>query len=43
MRTVWQQLLDRLAVGEVLICADEVRRWDKNQWQEVLALGIEEA
>jgi hypothetical protein len=40
MRTVWQQLLDRLAVGEVLICADEVRRWDKNQWQEVLGLGL---
>jgi len=40
MRTVWQQLLDRLAAGEVTICADEVPRWDKNQWQEVLGLGL---
>jgi hypothetical protein len=40
MRTVWQQLLDRLAAGEVTICADEVPRWDKNQWEEVLGLGL---
>jgi hypothetical protein len=40
MRTVWQQLLDRLAAGEVTICADEVPRWDKNQWREVLGLGL---
>jgi hypothetical protein len=40
MRTVWQQLLDRLAAGEVTICADEVPRWDKNQWGEVLGLGL---
>ncbi len=40
MRAVWQRLLDRLAVREVAICADEVRRWDKNQWQEVLGLGL---
>jgi len=40
MRTVWQRLLDWLAAGEVLICADVVRRWDKNQWQEVLGLGL---
>ena len=40
MRTVWKLLLDRLAAGEVTICADEVRRWDKNQWQEVLGLGL---
>jgi hypothetical protein len=40
MRTVWQQLLDRLAAGEVTICADEVPRWDKNQWQDVLGLGL---
>ena len=33
MRTAWQQLLDRLAAGEVTICADEVPRWDKNQWR----------
>jgi len=37
---VWQQLLDRLAAGEVTICADEVPRWDKNQWEEVLGLGL---
>jgi len=37
---VWQQLLDRLAAGEVTICADEVPRWDKNQWGEVLGLGL---
>jgi len=37
---VWQQLLDRLAAGEVTICADEVPRWDKNQWREVLGLGL---
>ena len=40
MRTVWQRLLDWLAAGEVLICADVVRRWDKNQWQEILGLGL---
>jgi hypothetical protein len=40
MRTVWQQLLDRLAAGAVTICADEVARWDKNQWREVLGLGL---
>ena len=40
MRSAWKLLLDRLAVGEVTISADEVRRWDKNQWQEVLALGL---
>ena len=40
MRTVWQQLLDRLAAGEVTICADEVPRWDKSQWEEVLGLGL---
>ena len=40
MRTVWQRLLDWLAAGEVLISADVVRRWDKNQWQEVLGLGL---
>jgi hypothetical protein len=40
MRTVWQQLLDRLAAGELTICADEVPRWDKNQWEEVLGLGL---
>jgi hypothetical protein len=39
MRTVWQQLLDRLAAGEVTICADEVPRWDKNQWGENFLLG----
>jgi hypothetical protein len=40
MRTAWKLLLDRLAAGEVTIGADEVRRWDKNQWQEVLGLGL---
>lgn len=40
MRTVWQRLLDWLAAGEVLICADVVRRWDKNQWQEILGLDL---
>ena len=40
MRTVWQQLLDRLAAGEVTICADELPRWDKNQWEEVLGLRL---
>lgn len=40
MRTVWQQLLDRLAAGELTIRADEVPRWDKNQWEEVLGLGL---
>lgn len=40
MRIVWHRLLDRLGAGEVTICADEVRRWDQSQWQEVLALGL---
>ncbi len=40
MRTVWQQLLDRLAIGEMVVCADETRRWDKKQWQETLGLGL---
>ena len=40
MLTVWQQLLDRLAVGETLICADEIRRWNKKEWQETLGLGL---
>ena len=40
MLTVWQQLLDRLAVGETLICADEIRRWDRKQWEEALGLGL---
>lgn len=40
MRTVWQRLLDRLAAGELTICGDEVRRWDKKQWQEILGLGL---
>ena len=40
MPTAWKRLLDRLATGEVTIGADEVRRWDKHQWQEVLGLGL---
>ena len=35
-----RHLLDRLAAGEVTICADEVPLWDKNQWEEVLGLGL---
>jgi len=40
MRRVWQRLLDRLAAAEVAICADEILRWDKKQWQELLGLGL---
>jgi hypothetical protein len=40
MPTAWKRLLDRLATGEVTIGADEVGRWDKHQWQEVLGLGL---
>jgi hypothetical protein len=40
MQTAWKLLLDRLAAGDLTIGADEVRQWDKNQWQEVLRLGL---
>ena len=40
MRTVWQRLLDRLAVGDVTLCDEETRRWDRVQWQNILALRI---
>lgn len=40
MRTVWQRLLDLLATGDILICADQARPWDKSQWREVLAIGL---
>ena len=40
MRTVWQRLLDWLAVGEVALGADFVRLWDRSQWQEALGLGL---
>jgi len=40
MRTVWQRLLDRLAAGDVTLCADDVRRWDRAQWEELIVLGL---
>ncbi len=40
MRTVWQRLLDRLAAGDGTLCADEVRRWDRVQWDKLFALGL---
>ena len=40
MRTVWQRLLDRLAIGDVTLCDEETRCWDRVQWQNILALGI---
>jgi hypothetical protein len=40
MPTVWKMLLDRLAAGDVTIGSDEVLRLDKNQWKEVLGLGL---
>jgi hypothetical protein len=40
MGTVWQRLVDLLGAGAVTICADQVRPWDKNQWREILGLGL---
>jgi len=40
MRTVWHRLLDRVAMGDSMARADDVRRWDQGQWREILNLGL---
>ena len=39
-RTVWQQLLDLLAVGDGMFGYDDSRRWNPHQREEVFGLGF---
>jgi hypothetical protein len=40
MRTTWQRLLERLASGDPIVGADDVRRWDKHDFGHAVALGV---
>jgi hypothetical protein len=40
MPTTWQRLLERLAAGDPLVGADDVRAWDKPEFDCAVTLGV---
>lgn len=40
MRTTWQRLLDRLASGDAVLSADDVRGWNKAEFEWAVRAGI---